>query len=60
VRWKNNTIPHSIFHIHGSHDWVLPYRFVKADYTIRKGGHLLPLYKAKELNELLMELIVNS
>jgi len=55
--WKNGFDPGNITHIHGSADRVLPYRNVKCDYTIDKGGHMMVLNHARELNEILHDII---
>ncbi|MHA4807131.1 alpha/beta fold hydrolase [Flavitalea flava] len=57
VGWKNVTIPGKIIHIHGTKDLVLPYRFVRPDITIAKGGHLMTLNKAREITEVLRGLL---
>lgn len=53
VTWKNEDIPHNIFHIHGTADRLLPLRFVKADAVIQKGGHFMVYNKAKEILNIL-------
>ena len=41
VNWKNEIIPENTIHIHGNADRILPFRFVKSDYTINKTGHFI-------------------
>lgn len=53
VTWENQTIVENIFHIHGSHDKLLPKRFIKSNVTIQNGGHLITLSKADDLNRIL-------
>ena len=53
VTWKNQTIIENIFHIHGSHDRLLPKRYIKSNITIEKGGHLITLSKADDINRIL-------
>lgn len=50
VRWKNQTPPPNLFHIHGTSDRILPAGFVASDAIVRDGGHLMVLNKAEELN----------
>ena len=55
VTWTNLTTPRKIVHIHGTSDRILPLRFVTSNMSINKGGHLVTLNKAHELNEVLRE-----
>lgn len=57
VRWKNQTPTNNLFHIHGTHDRILPLTFVKCNLTIENGGHLMTLNKADELNQTLQQLL---
>ncbi|MCU0322820.1 MAG: alpha/beta hydrolase [Chitinophagaceae bacterium] len=57
LHWKNTVIPSNVVHIHGTADKLLPYRLVKADYTIEGGEHLMIMDKAKEVSALLKQLI---
>ena len=54
-RWKNQKMTKNIFHIHGTSDKILPLIFVKCNSTIKRGGHLMILNKAEELNLLLQQ-----
>ena len=58
LHWENSTIPENIVHIHGTADKLLPYRFVKADYTIEKGTHLMIMNNAAEICSLLKKIIL--
>jgi pimeloyl-ACP methyl ester carboxylesterase len=55
VTWRNQTVIENIFHIHGSHDRLLPKRYVKSNITIQNGGHLITLSKADEINRILKQ-----
>ena len=57
IRWTNETQIKNIFHIHGTSDKILPFRFVKCNSTIKNGGHLMTLNKADELNQILRQQI---
>jgi pimeloyl-ACP methyl ester carboxylesterase len=57
LHWNNKDIPRNLVHIHGTADRLLPYRLVKADYTIRGGNHLVPMDKHAETSGLLKKLI---
>ena len=58
VKWNNKDTPKNVIHIHGDTDNLLPYRYIKADYTIEKGGHFMIVNQANELSALLQKLIV--
>ena len=55
--WNNTEIPENITHIHGTGDKLLPYKFVKADYTIPNGRHVLPLDHPIEISQILKSVI---
>jgi hypothetical protein len=57
LTWRNTTVPENVIHIHGSADRLLPYKYVKAHYTIDKGEHVMIMDNAKEISELLKKLI---
>lgn len=57
VHWRNKERPENLVHIHGNADWLLPYRYVKADHTIDKGGHIMIANQAKEIDALLHKLL---
>jgi hypothetical protein len=60
LSWKNSDIPPNLVHIHGTADALLPYRFVKADFTIKNGKHVMPLDKHEEISRLLKKLVLSS
>jgi pimeloyl-ACP methyl ester carboxylesterase len=55
--WSNQTNHKNLHHIHGTEDRILPFRFLKADFIIKGGGHFMILNRAKELTEILRTLI---
>ncbi|MCC7400052.1 MAG: alpha/beta hydrolase [Chitinophagaceae bacterium] len=55
--WKNKEIPANIIHIHGTADKLLPYRLVKADYTIERGTHVMVMNNPEEIATLLRKLL---
>jgi hypothetical protein len=55
--WKEKEIAGNIKHIHGTNDKLLPCRYVKADFTIEGGTHLISINKPNEISTLLKELI---
>jgi pimeloyl-ACP methyl ester carboxylesterase len=60
LHWENAVVPENITHIHGTSDKLLPYRLVKADYTIDKGTHLMIMNHPEEISVLLKKLILQS
>lgn len=60
VKWRNSIVPANVTHIHGSADKLLPLRYVKADYVIAGGEHVMIMDKAAEVSALLKKLIVHS
>src|SRR5690606_20203224 len=57
LKWSNQTRGKNLIHIHGTKDRILPYRFVKADFTIKNGGHFMTVNKSEELNAILKSLL---
>jgi hypothetical protein len=55
VNWRNTEIPPNVVRIHGSSDVVLPLR--KADYVVKKGGHLIVCNRAKEVSAYLRAIL---
>lgn len=53
MNWKNEEVPASIVHIHGTADRVLPIRKIKSHYVIEGGNHFMIVNKAKEINEII-------
>ena len=59
VRWQNQTIPDSIYHVHGTSDRIFPLSFVEADVTVQKGGHFMIMNCAERVSNLI-DKIINS
>jgi pimeloyl-ACP methyl ester carboxylesterase len=53
LNWKEKTIPPNVKHIHGTADKLLPCRYVKADFKIAGGTHLMSINKPKEISAVL-------
>ncbi|MBA4139033.1 MAG: alpha/beta hydrolase [Segetibacter sp.] len=58
VKWNNIVVPKNVIHIHGTADRLLPYRYVKADYTVAGGEHVMIMDKAPEVSALLKTLCI--
>ena len=50
INWKNDWQHPDIIHIHGDNDNMFPIRYIKADYTIKKGGHFMIMNRAAEVS----------
>ena len=57
VAWENITSVNNVFHIHGTSDRILPFRFVTCDYIIENGNHFMTLNKAGEVSEIINEIL---
>ncbi len=55
VHWCNKTMPVNVVHIHGTKDILLPFKFVKADYAIKGGTHLMVLTRAQEVSDIILK-----
>lgn len=53
--WKNTTKPNNYYHIHGTADKILPFRFMTPDIQISGGGHLMVFDKADQVSKILTE-----
>lgn len=60
LNWNNQEVPENILHLHGTHDKVLPYKYVKSDYTIKKGGHFMVMEQAAEISKILKGVLTGS
>ena len=57
LHWKEKNAPVNVTHIHGTADKLLPFRYVKADYQIQGGTHLISINKPNEISSLLQKLL---
>ncbi len=57
VNWKNDWKPENLIHLHGSNDHIFPLRYVKPDYIIKGGGHLMLMNNAVEVNAILKTIL---
>lgn len=55
IQWKtDDTIP-ELIHIHGTADYILPYKLTSPSISIPKGGHLMIFDRAGDINKVLGE-----
>jgi len=65
IRWSLNVIVNwshterllNLVHIHGSNDHLLPRSYIKADYIVEKGGHLMVMNQAEAVNKILEKIL---
>lgn len=53
VNWRNEIVPENTVHIHGTRDWILPFRCVKNVVAVLGGGHLMVITHSSELTEII-------
>lgn len=53
VNWRNEIVPENTVHIHGTRDWILPFRCVKNVVEILGGGHLMIITHSLELSKII-------
>ncbi len=51
INWKNEWQHPDIYHIHGDKDNMFPIKNIKANYTIKNGGHFMIMNKAAEVSD---------
>ena len=51
INWKNDWKHSNIYHIHGDNDNMFPIKNIKADYTIKNGGHFMIMNRAAEVSD---------
>jgi len=54
-RWKNNTIVDRVIQIHGTKDRIL--NLQTADFIIQGGGHFMVVSRAKEISDIIKNVI---
>jgi pimeloyl-ACP methyl ester carboxylesterase len=59
LKWRSESVLTSYIHIHGTKDEVLPLRFTRPTHIISKGGHLMVMNRAAEINAILNEVLGN-
>ena len=57
LQWNGGQLASPYTHIHGTSDEVLPMRFTKPTHIIAKGGHLMVMNRAGEINAVLKEIL---
>lgn len=57
LQWKNEAVPSSLWHIHGTRDEILPVKFTQPTHFIPKAGHLAIMSNAEDINRLLQTVL---
>lgn len=57
LNWENKEIPANLTHIHGTADKLLPYKYIKADFAVDGGTHVMTLDNPKEVSVFLKKLL---
>lgn len=60
LNWQNEIVPANLYHMHGTHDKVLPYKLVKADHTIKCGEHMMVLTMANAISPVIKKLVMQK
>jgi pimeloyl-ACP methyl ester carboxylesterase len=53
LNWNNEMRPHSLYHIHGDRDRILPVKYTRPDVVVEKGSHFMVWTKAGKISRLL-------
>jgi pimeloyl-ACP methyl ester carboxylesterase len=57
LHWKHNEKLPNITHIHGSNDHLLPCKYVRPEFVVARGGHLMVFNKSTEVNDILKKIL---
>jgi pimeloyl-ACP methyl ester carboxylesterase len=58
LSWQNDVVPQKIWHIHGTHDEVLPVKYTHPTHTVPKEGHMLVMTRPDAVNNVLAKALV--
>jgi pimeloyl-ACP methyl ester carboxylesterase len=59
LNWKNEWLPASFYHLHGSRDRIFPLRGIAATFVIPDSGHFMINNRAAEVNRLLEQILTS-
>ena len=57
ANWQNIIVPNNVYHIHGTVDRILPFKFINCNHVIKGGAHLMIVSSAKEVNTIMRKAI---
>ena len=55
--WEQTETIKNLYHIHGSADLIFPIKYIKPQYVIKNGKHLMIYTQATEISKILLEII---
>lgn len=59
IYWEQTEAIDNLYQIHGSADLIFPVKYIKPAYTIKNGTHLMIYTQAKEVSNILSEIVDN-
>ncbi len=60
LNWTNQKIPDNLYHIHGTRDEVFPFVYTSPTHIIAKGGHVLVMSHAEEINKIINGILTSG
>ncbi len=60
LKWTNEQIPKKLYHIHGTRDEIFPFVYTSPTHTISKGGHVLVMSHADEINKIINGILTSN
>ena len=60
LNWTNQKKPDNLYHIHGTRDEVFPFVFTSPSHVISKGGHVLVMSHAEEINKIISGILTGN
>lgn len=60
LEWRNVQFPSRIFHLHGTHDRILPLKRRPFTQVVPGGGHMIIMEKPAEINRFIAEALAKS
>lgn len=60
LEWDGVIDDRNYVHIHGTSDFVFPHRYTRPSHTIDKGGHLMVMDRAEDINTILAEVLLEK
>jgi pimeloyl-ACP methyl ester carboxylesterase len=55
LKWKNDSIPANLVHIHGSNDHIFPVKKIKDAHIVEGGGHFMVMDKPREIENIIKQ-----
>ena len=54
MTWQNTEVPREIIHIHGTNDKTIHYKNINNPTTIDDGSHMMVVFRAEEISEIIL------